>query len=56
MNARIDDLEDYLFRLNYLDGREPLSEEKITIQLHAKLSTIELDVVEAERFLERVVR
>lgn len=56
LNARKDELEDYLFRLNYLDGREPLSEEKITIQIHAKLSTMELDVVEAERFLERVVR
>ena len=55
LNARIDDLEDYLFRLNYLDGREPLSAEEITIQLHAKLSPMKLSADEAERFLDRVV-
>ena len=54
MRAKIDELEDYLFRLNYLDGNEPLTADEITIQIHAKLSTMELSAVEAERFLQRV--
>ncbi|HHW82069.1 MAG TPA: hypothetical protein GX746_10320 [Bacteroidales bacterium] len=54
MRAKIDELEDYLFRLNYLDGNEPLTAEEITIRKHAKLSTMELSAVEAERFLQRV--
>ena len=55
MRAKIEELEEYLFENNYLDGNEPLASEEIDIQIHAKLSRMELSAVEAELFLKRVM-
>ena len=55
MRAKIEELEDYLFKFNYLDGNDRLTPEEIEIQIHALLSRMELSVDEAERFLKRVM-
>ncbi|NLA63199.1 MAG: hypothetical protein GX857_08280 [Bacteroidales bacterium] len=55
MRAKIDELEDYLFKFNYLDGNEVLTPEEIDIQIHALLTRMELSADEAERFLKRVM-
>ncbi|NLZ94807.1 MAG: hypothetical protein GX921_03145 [Bacteroidales bacterium] len=56
MKAKIDELEEYFFEYNYLDGDEQLTPEEIDIQLHAKLSKMELEAVEAERFMKRTLQ
>jgi hypothetical protein len=55
MRAKIDELEDYLFKFNYLDGNEVLTPEEIDIQIHALLTRMELSADEAEQFLKRVM-
>ena len=52
---KIEELQDYLFKINYLDENEILTPEEIGIQIQALLSRMELSVDEAERFLMRVM-
>ena len=52
---KIEELQDYLFKFNYLDENEILTPEEIDIQIQALLSRMELSVDEAERFLMRVM-
>ena len=50
---KIDELEEYLFEHNYLDGNERLTPEELNIQIQAALSKLELTDIEADRFLRR---
>ena len=52
---KIDELEEYLFEHNYLDGNERLTPEELNIQIQAALSKLELTDIEADRFLRRVM-
>ncbi|WP_340103699.1 ATP-binding protein [Rhodohalobacter sp. 8-1] len=51
---KMDELENYLLEEGYLDTREPLEQNSLTVALQAFISNLELSPEEAERFLERL--
>ena len=53
--SKAEELEEYLFEHNYLDKNEALSPEELHIQTHAVLSNMDLPLLEAHMFLNRIM-
>ena len=56
IQSKREDLQNYLTEKAYLDEREPLSSEEISIRVHAALSQMDLPENIADRFLKRIVK
>ncbi|MDR4988466.1 MAG: hypothetical protein RG741_06490 [Bacteroidales bacterium] len=52
---KLSELSDYLYDQGYTDNNEPMNYEEIVLHLHSYLSAGELDVADAENFLNRVL-
>lgn len=51
---KTDDLEQYLLNEEYLDDQDPLEKEEILVQLNAIISTMDMDISDAERFINSI--
>ena len=54
MRSKIDELEQFFISGGYIDGQEPLSKEEILLKLNAYLSTLDLEPLEARKFLKEI--
>ncbi|MDA3941485.1 MAG: hypothetical protein PF693_19635 [Spirochaetia bacterium] len=53
---KADDLEQYLFNEEYLDDQDPLEKEEILVQLNAFISSIDMDIPDAEGFINSILQ
>jgi len=54
--SKIDELEQYLSNEEYLDYQEPLGKEEILVQLNAIISNMEMDISDAEGFINNILK
>jgi energy-coupling factor transporter ATP-binding protein EcfA2 len=54
LRSKIDELEQFFISGGYIDQQQPLSEEEILLKLNAYLSTLDLDLDEAQNFLHEI--
>ena len=53
---KIDEFEQYLLNEEYLDYHEPVEKEDILVQLNAMISYMDMDISDAEGFINRVLQ
>ena len=53
---KIEELEQYLSNEEYIDHLEPLNKEEILVQLNAIISNMDMDILEAEGFINRILK
>ena len=53
---KIDDLEQYLFNEEYFDYQDPLEKEEILVQLNAIISNMDMDISDAEGFINSILQ
>lgn len=51
---KMEDLENYLLELDYIDSRDPMDPDSLTVALQAYISNLELSGKEAGRFMRNV--
>lgn len=54
--SKIDELEQFLSNEQYLDNQEPLEKEEILVQLNAIISNMDMDISDAESFINRILQ
>ncbi len=52
---KIDELEQYLLSKEYLDYQEPVEKEDILVQLNAMISSMDMNISDAEDFINRIL-
>ncbi len=53
---KTEDLEQYLSNKEYIDSLEPLEKEDILVQLNAIISNMDIDIPDAEKFINRIFK
>ena len=53
---KIDEFEQYLLNEEYLNYQEPVEKEDILVQLNAMISYMDMDIFDAEGFINRILQ